>query len=186
MKRKKYFGKRILSFLLTFVLLFSQSGMFAFAEGEDYSENGENEETVKSNDEEDIVSDPYDESDEDTEEDELDKGSLQSGEWVKITYDGQAIDSITVNGKTVQAIYVTLATRNKINVGTDTTYSCAAFVKRFYSQVYGVDVYNLSGPSYTPKSSNGGSFVQVSSPQIGDIVRDNEGTHWAIVKSVQS
>ncbi|MBQ9867751.1 MAG: Ig-like domain-containing protein [Lachnospiraceae bacterium] len=186
MKRKKYFSKRILSFLLTFVLLFSQSGMFAFAEGSEFPNDVQTESDENTETEEGIVPDSEEGPDEEVGEEELSEGSLQSGEWVKITSDGQVIDTITVNGVTVEAKYVTLATRNKINVGTDTTYSCAAFVKRFYSAVYGADVYNLLGPSYTPKDTKGGTFSQVSSPQVGDIVRDNEGTHWAIVKSVQS
>ena len=101
---------------------------------------------------------------------------------VPITYAGQAVDSITVNGVTVNSIY-----RPYGKIDTDATYSCAAFVKRFYSQVYGVDVYNLNSTSSTPLDSSGrGSFVAVASPQIGDIMRDNEQTHWGIVKSIDS
>lgn len=102
---------------------------------------------------------------------------------VTITGSNQIVDSITVNGKTVYAVYRKYDGTN----GTDPYYSCAAFVKRFYLEVYGVDVYNLSGTNYVPLVANGrGSFVKVTNPQIGDIVRDNTNTHWAIVKEVKS
>ena len=63
------------------------------------------------------------------------------GTAVHISYAGQVVDSITYNGKTVNAVY---APRNQIaNYDSDTTYCCAAFVKRFYSSVFGVGVYIL-------------------------------------------
>ena len=178
--------KSVLMWVMCFVMLFSQTGSLYVRADEGnrgYQTDASENETDEIGVEEQVDAS----ADEAVEAEEVwDGGDLKSGEWVRITYDGQEIDTITVNGKTVGAKYVTLATRGKINVGTDTTYSCAAFVKRFYSTVYGVDVYNLSGPSYTPLSSSGGYFSQVSTPQVGDIVRDNEETHWAIVKSVQA
>lgn len=106
---------------------------------------------------------------------------------VKITYAGQVVDSITFNGVTVNAIY---APRNSVkNYPGDTTYSCAAFVKKFYKQVYGVEVYNLLKAGGGPLVSGGkGSFSKVSSPQVGDVVHylTSTTTHWCIVKSVSS
>lgn len=72
------------------------------------------------------------------------------------------------------------------NDGTNATYSCAAFVKRYYSQVYNVNVYNLLA-GCTPISSKG-TIRKVSSPKEGDIVATTSGSgnHWAIVKNVNN
>ena len=50
-----------------------------------------------------------------------------------------AVDSITVNGVTAQALYK----ERTDDYDTDTIYCCAAFVKRFDSQVYGRHVYKI-------------------------------------------
>ena len=64
------------------------------------------------------------------------KAAINWGTAVNITGAGQVVDSITVNGKTVQALY---APRNSVaNYDGNETYSCAAFVKRFYSEVFGI------------------------------------------------
>ena len=84
----------------------------------------------------------------------------------------------TLNG--VPALY-----RTGRNDGSSSTYSCAAFVKRYYKEVYGVTVMNLLS-GRTPSSSKG-SFKSVSTPQVGDVVacRSTSGSnHWAIVKQV--
>ncbi|MDF2544470.1 MAG: Bacterial surface protein [Herbinix sp.] len=108
------------------------------------------------------------------------EAKMSSGELVKITQVGQVIDSITYNGKQIDAIYTTA-----LNMGSDPTYSCAAFVKKFYKEVYGITVYYLLGPTYKPQVSGGpGSFALTDTPQVGDIIRDNTRTHWAIVKAV--
>ncbi len=104
-------------------------------------------------------------------------GGINWGTAVPITQNGQVVDSITMNGKTVQAIYAPRG--NVANYDSDTTYCCAAFVKRFYNSVYGVDVWNLN-PGNTP-SAGSGYFYKVDTPQPGDIAA-NSG-HWAIVKS---
>lgn len=73
------------------------------------------------------------------------------------------------------------------NDGSSKTYSCAAFVKKYYKKVYKVTIFNLFY-NRTP-SVTGGSIKKVSSPQIGDIVAMNTNhatTHWAIVKAVNS
>ena len=95
---------------------------------------------------------------------------------VQITYAGQVID--TFNG--VSAIY-----RTGLSDGSDTTYSCAAFVKKYYNSVYGVDVWNLL-TGKTPTAGSG-SFSQTSSPESGDIgyQTNSKGSgHWFIIKSV--
>lgn len=67
------------------------------------------------------------------------------------------------------------------NDGASSTYSCAAYVKRFYSQVHKVSVYNLNR-GCTPLTTSGQKFQKVSTPMEGDIVRFPG--HWAIVKKV--
>ena len=113
----------------------------------------------------------------------IDSLAFSGGYGVRITGSNQAVDSIEMNGRVIQAIYRPYDGTN----GTDTTYSCAAFVKRFYRDAYGIDVYNLSSITSTPLIlSGGGNFSLTSSPKKGDIVRDNKSTHWAIVKSVEA
>ena len=71
------------------------------------------------------------------------------------------------------------------NDGSSKFYSCAAFVKRYYKKVYGVDVRNLYY-NRTPHTDDD-KFVKVTEPQVGDIVANNTNhgtTHWAIVKKV--
>lgn len=91
-----------------------------------------------------------------------------------------AADSITVNGVTVEALYKARTS----GYDSDTTYCCAAFVKRFYSQVYGRNVYNLNSTTSVPMIDSG-SFSVTKSPKVGDILRDNQSVHWAIVKEVK-
>lgn len=100
--------------------------------------------------------------------------------YVYISYYGQVVDSITFNGVTVQSLY---APRNQVsNYDSDTTLCCAAFVKRFYENVFGVGVYNLFEGATPCISYGGGSFSETSSPVVGDIARGPN--HWAIVKAV--
>lgn len=110
--------------------------------------------------------------------------------WVEITQEGQVVDSITLQGKTVQALYAPYMTFGSVKkengeigyyYNGNTTYCCAAFVKRFYSQVYGLNVFNLI-PGGKPTSSV--SFQETKTPVVGDIVSANNGSHWAIVKNV--
>ena len=99
--------------------------------------------------------------------------------WVPINSIGQVIDSITYRGITVNAVY-----RPRYDgIDTDTTYCCAAFVKRFYSQVYGIDVSNLWATDSVPAASSG-YFYETGTPVKGDVVRYNNEAHWAIVKNV--
>jgi hypothetical protein len=104
----------------------------------------------------------------------------KNGALVTLTQVGQVLDTITYNGITVEAVYT-----NGPHSGSDVTYSCAAFVKKFYSAVYGVSVYNLNSTVSIPLVyNNKGSFSLTDQPRVGDIVRDNSRTHWAIVKSI--
>ncbi len=82
----------------------------------------------------------------------------------------------------VKAIY-----RKGRNDGSSKTYSCAAFVKKYYKKVYNKNVYNLLY-NRTPLVTNG-TFKKVSKPKIGDIAASNTNhstTHWAIVKAVNT
>ncbi|MBE5926960.1 MAG: hypothetical protein E7270_08380 [Lachnospiraceae bacterium] len=106
--------------------------------------------------------------------------SINWGTSVYISTYGQVVDSITYNGKTVNAIY---APRNQVsNYDSNNQFCCAAFVSKFYNQVYGITVNNLD-PGNIPNDATGkGYFYKVSTPQVGDIAGSSE--HWAIVKAV--
>lgn len=107
-------------------------------------------------------------------------GNVSDGKGIKITKANTIVDSITFNGTTVNAIYK--PKKGVSNYNSDSTYCCAAFVSRFYKQVYGITVNNLY-PGNTPNVASGtGRFVKTSSPKVGDIY-GNSG-HWAIVKAV--
>ena len=75
------------------------------------------------------------------------------------------------------------------NHNSDATYSCAAYVKRYYSQVFGVNVSNLL-TGRTPAVSNAGySFKEVGQGQAlpGDVgyqTNSRGGGHWFIIKTV--
>ena len=104
--------------------------------------------------------------------------SVSGGTAVSVTHTGQVVDTITFDGKTIGAKYA-------LGGGYGTSeYSCAAFVMRFYKEVYGFDVWNLSSSGSTPVCSNGETFSKTESPRVGDIVRFQDRTHWALVKSV--
>lgn len=104
---------------------------------------------------------------------------------VKITKKGQVVDSITFKGVTVNAIYAPQSTVS--NYSSDPTYCCAAFVSKFFREVYGVKVYNLVKNGGGPKVDKG-SFSVTTNPQVGDVVhrKTDTSTHWAIVKAVDS
>lgn len=114
-------------------------------------------------------------------------------------YAGHAEAKVTTKRLTQQSIRIfksskqTVDTLNGVNAyyrkgpndGSNKFYSCAAFVKRYYKQVYGMNVYNLLR-NRTPLAE-GDSFKRVKTPRVGDIVAMNTNhgtTHWAIVKSI--
>lgn len=100
--------------------------------------------------------------------------------YTYISYQGQVVDSINFAGIQVNSIY---APRNQIgDYDSNSTYCCAAFVKRFYDNVYGTGVYNLYNGAVPQISYGGGYFYETSNPVAGDIARGPN--HWAIVKSV--
>lgn len=105
------------------------------------------------------------------------QAAMDGGRLVSI--EQGVVDSICVNGITVDALYKPYGS----GYDSDPTYCCAAFVKRFYSQVYGKNVYNLWSVTSVPQMDNG-SFRETTEPKTGDILRDNESVHWAIVKEV--
>ena len=111
-----------------------------------------------------------------TEEDKKEEKIVYKSQILTITKEGFVADSF--NG--VDALY-----RKGRNDGSNSTYSCAAYIKRYYSQVHGVTVGNLFSGA-TPSASKG-TFKSVKTPQAGDIVacRSTGGSnHWAIVKQV--
>ncbi|MBQ8162482.1 MAG: leucine-rich repeat protein [Clostridia bacterium] len=102
------------------------------------------------------------------------------------------IDSMTVRigstNKTVANVYNAAQKKsNTSSYNSSAKYACAAYPHKFYEDVFGVTIYNLVSTSAVPKVlSGGGSFVQVSTPMVGDIIRINTSVHWAIVKSVDA
>lgn len=100
------------------------------------------------------------------------------GTYQTVKYTGQVVDTITFNSVKVNAIY-------SLGGGYgNNEYSCAALVMRFYKQVYRFDVWNLSSSYSTPVCSNGKTFSKTNKPRVGDIVRFQDRTHWALVKAV--
>lgn len=101
---------------------------------------------------------------------------------VEIKSNGQCVD--TLDG--VQALYKK-GTRN-----TDTgDYCCAAYVTKYYKQLYGLTVSNLN-QGRTPQTNKSGytfSEVNISSAKKGDICYHKNtrgGGHWMIVKSASN
>jgi hypothetical protein len=95
-----------------------------------------------------------------------------------ITITGSNFVADSFNG--VDALY-----RTGGSDGSNETYSCAAYVKRYYKEIYGVNANNFFH-GRTPKSDKD-SFLKVSKPQVGDIAAmdsSSTSTHWAIVKEV--
>lgn len=105
--------------------------------------------------------------------------SFAQTQWITIKGTNVVVDSF----KGVDAVY----TKEK-NADTDAIYSCAAYVKKYYKEIYGVTVTNLinNGPPMIP--AGGASFVKVTKPQIGDIAfwptSKNKNNHSAIVKAI--
>lgn len=98
-------------------------------------------------------------------------------ELVTITKENFTVD--TFNG--VDAVY-----RPGSSDGSSPVYSCAAYIKKYYKEVYDVSLYNLFY-NKAPKSYGGEKVIKVSEPRIGDIVAcdtDHGTTHWAIVKEL--
>lgn len=93
-----------------------------------------------------------------------------------ITKEGFVADSF----QGVDALY-----RKGRSDGSSTTYSCAAYIKKFYKEIYGVSVNNLFAGA-TPRSDKG-TFKLAKTPEAGDIVAcpsTSGSNHWAIVKQV--
>lgn len=100
-----------------------------------------------------------------------------SAKDITIKKTGYVADSM--NG--VDAIY-----RPGGNDGSNATYSCAAFVKKYYKEYYGKTVSNLFA-SATPAVAGSDYVVKVKEPAAGDIVREKlsgGSTHWSIVKEI--
>lgn len=99
---------------------------------------------------------------------------------VQITSDKQVVD--TLDG--VSAYYRPGTVSDD---GSNSTYGCFAFAKRYFSNVYGVNLQGLSTGD-TPSVSSG-SLSETSDPQKGDLVfwskhPNTNVSHSAIVKSV--
>jgi hypothetical protein len=155
---KKYWGKFALTLLLaaTIISTLPTTAVVSFAASTKSTEEEAEEDT--------------DEATEDTEEEEI----AYAEQILTITKSGFVADSF--NG--VDAIY-----RKGGNDGNSKTYSCAAYIKKYYKAIYNVSVYNLFSGS-TPKTYEGTKISSVKSPKVGDIAYKNN--HWSIVKKVNS
>lgn len=92
---------------------------------------------------------------------------------------GSRIKADSLNG--VSAIYRSGVSSS--TDGTNATYSCAAFIKKYYSKIYGLELNNMY-PGAVPNVVNGNDyFVSVKKPKVGDIV--SLPGHWALVKAVE-
>jgi hypothetical protein len=83
-----------------------------------------------------------------------------------------------VNGKNFTAA----ANNSYYDVGfTNGERNCAEYVKRYYSELYGMSVYGL-----TP-GGNPSGLTPTADPQPGDVINTTVGgvSHWAIVKEVK-
>jgi len=90
---------------------------------------------------------------------------------VSDTKSAQVVDSL--DG--VNALY-----RPGSGDGSDTTYSCAAYAKRYFSSRYGVTVYNLL--QYRTPLVSSGKLTVVTTPQKGDLAFWRNRPHSAIAK----
>lgn len=102
------------------------------------------------------------------------------GTMIEITKERQIVDTMTLSGKTVSALYHPIDKLTSEEVFSDETYSCAALVKKFYKTVFSIDMDWLM-PGSDPTALNA-EFVKTSAPKVGDIYMCNN--HWAIVKKV--
>ena len=71
------------------------------------------------------------------------------------------------------------------NDGSDPTYCCAAYVKRYYKEIYGIDLRGMIGQVVPNVTNSDDYLIETEEPQTGDIIRERTKhgtTHWAIVK----
>ncbi len=165
MKRKTLLGKRILSFLLTFVLIFSQSGFVSLAEGENEAEAVDE-----------ISEDWTDERDSNLSENDLNNDE-------DIIIDEEIDDSVT-GEEIVEYAARFIGYPYKWGTAGPNTFDCSGLVKYVYAHFgvnlpHGTDYFAGNGyASYGTKVSGTGSL------QKGDLVffgsSDNNLSHVGI------
>lgn len=95
-------------------------------------------------------------------------------------------DYMYYNGQRIEAIYnYKLKNNPTYDYNNGSPYCCAALVWQFYDKAFGIQVSNLNDETCVPLASSG-YFYAASSPAVGDIVRVNSFTHWAIVRSINA
>lgn len=99
---------------------------------------------------------------------------MGGGYGVSLTGDPCAVDSITLYGETVYAEY-----RGDAGpYNDDNYYVCNALVRRFYKQVFGINIrFRASGPE-----ADSGSFRLTNDPKVGDMILTADHTHVALVR----
>lgn len=101
--------------------------------------------------------------------------------WSTIPSDNYVYDTMTYNGITTNALFPKSSTMYSGKYDSDSTYSCASLPVRFFKN-YGISI-RIPGSGAPSVLDGSGDFIQVTKPQIGDVLR-KPGVHWAIVKSV--
>lgn len=99
---------------------------------------------------------------------------MEGGYGVSISGGPCAVDSVTLYGETIYAEY-----RGDAGpYNDDDYYVCKALVRRFYKQIFGLDIwFTVSGPK-----ADSGTFRLTNDPKVGDIILTADHTHVALVK----
>ena len=95
-----------------------------------------------------------------------------------VFFSGKKYVADSLNG--VSAIY--RSSTSSSTDGSNMTYSCAAYIKKYYSKVYGYELNNLYCGSVPNVVNSDDYFVRVKKPKVGDVV--SFPSHWAIVKYI--
>ncbi len=98
-----------------------------------------------------------------------------SAAWVPIPTSAQPVDSLFGIGTYYTQAYA----------DTDPFYSCAAYCKRFYQDLYNVTVAGLVRYGTPTVLSGNAALVRTATPRTGDLYFDSGRPHSAIVKRVE-
>lgn len=146
-----------------------------------YASDNKKQETVEVMDEDNFL-DSYGEKkvEKENEDKKSDDDEIKNLKMQILTVKGSNFVADTLHG--VKALY-----RTGGNDGSNPTYSCAAYIKRYYKETFDVSVNNLLS-GRTPMSSKG-KFRAVKKPQVGDVVACSStsgSNHWAVVKKINN
>lgn len=152
--------------------------------GEKNSDKKKSEQTADKSDKKDSTQTSGDQNSDNKNSDKKKSDSSDKVETLDLTeaivpLSGSRIKADSLNG--VSALYRSGVSSS--TDGTNATYSCAAFIKKYYSKIYGLELNNMY-PGAVPNVVNSDDyFVSVKKPKVGDIV--SLPGHWALVKAVE-